>query len=178
MKLIGIAGKARSGKDTLANYLADWRGFESMQFAAPIREAAKQILMLDENTLEGHKETRLNWVDTSYRDFAQKLGTEFARDMIDQDFWIKRMEQFMRLRKPEPLVISDVRFNNEAEWIRSMGGIIIHLERPDAEKVKSHISEAGVAQVGTDYNLMNDDSVQTMFRNADYLLIEMFGEFK
>lgn len=162
-KLIGIAGPARAGKDTVADVLVRNFWFKKYSFAEPIRKAAKDILMLSEFYIEkGGKESNLSWVDTSYREFAQKLGTDFVRDMVDKDFWIKRAKQWINTAHPDLLVIPDVRFENESRFIRELGGKIWHVERDAAEKVRDHVSEAGVVRVPGDYVITNNESIDVL----------------
>lgn len=166
MRLIGIAGKARSGKDAVANYLKVRYGFGVYSFAEPIREATKAILMLSEEFLENNKERQLDWVDTSYRDFAQRLGTDFVRSMVDQDFWIKRAQHVLDTTSYDSIVIPDVRFENEVEWVRSVGGAVWHIERLDAQVVKSHVSEDGVTKLEEEVFLRNNGSVKELYDNV------------
>jgi len=177
MKVIGIAGKARAGKDTVADYLLrnTKDGFGLYSFAQPIREATKHILMLSEEFLQHNKETTLPWVDTSYRDFAQKLGTDMVRDMIDNDFWVKRAQNVVNTCGYSALVIPDVRFENEAEWIRSIGGEIWHIERPDNKAVKEHISEAGILKQRGEYIINNNGTIEHLHRQLE---LHLTGEIK
>jgi len=171
-KIVGIAGKARSGKDTVAGFLREHFNYDVYSFAQPIRDITKYLLLIDEEYIEGgKKEDKLDWVDTSYREFAQKLGTEFVREMIDQDFWIKRAVQYVKQYKPEYIVIPDVRFENEAEWIRKQGGIVWHLDRPDVVKVRDHISEAGVSVDKGDPLISNKGSLGDLYKVVEKIVL-------
>lgn len=164
-RLIGIAGKARSGKDTVAGQLVGMYHYTRYSFADPIRTAAKDILMIDEEWIEkGGKELEVPWAKVSYREFAQKMGTEFVREMIHQDFWLLRAEKFISECLNDNIVIPDVRFENEAAFIREQGGTVWHIERSDVESVRCHVSESGVdirLDLG-DGLLMNNGSLQEL----------------
>ena len=168
--LIGIAGKARSGKDTAANILISDRGYMKYSLAEPIRRAAKDILMIDEEWLEaGNKEATVEWAGVSYRKFAQLMGTEFAREMLSKEFWFKRADAYMgafsvSVFKDVKFVIPDIRFEDEADWIRRRGGAVFHITRPNCEEVRHHVSEGGVSFVkGSDYLLDNSGSLGQLF---------------
>lgn len=172
MKVLGIAGRARTGKDTVADYLVRKGGFGVYAFAQPIREATKHILMLSEEYLQHNKETTLPWINTSYRDFAQKLGTDMARNMIDPEFWIKRAQNVIDTTPLTSLVIPDVRFENEADWIRSIGGEIWHIDRPEAQKVQAHVSEAGVKVLKGEFHINNNGTLDQLYTKIELQLKE------
>jgi hypothetical protein len=148
--LIGLAGPARSGKSTAAEHLVRNHLLEHYAFADPLRTGLMEIFNLDPDDFEGErKEKQLPWLGRSPRELMQSMGTEWARQMVNPDVWVKIAEQNLNylqnsLSSVVGFVISDVRFENEAEFIRQRGGTIIHISRPDAEPVNPHVSEAGI----------------------------------
>lgn len=150
MKIIGITGRARTGKDTLANFLVEDHGFLKLSFAAPIRAFASDITGIPVAELENGpaKEAPLEWLGgVSPRYIMQTVGTEWGRDMIDRDLWVKVVEQKIRQARRSGaagVVISDVRFDNEAEFIRQWGGRVVELARPGTAAVAAHSSEDGI----------------------------------
>jgi len=161
MKIIGITGKARSGKDTLAEYLVEHHGFLKLSFAEPIRRFVSDITGHSvEDLADGPlKEENLGWIDTTPRRLMQTVGTEWGRQMVDPDLWLKvahrRIRDARRAGVPG-IVISDVRFNNEAEFVRRWDGEVIRIERPGVEAVAAHASEAGVSDDLVDLTIVND----------------------
>jgi hypothetical protein len=166
MKIIGITGRARSGKDTLADMIVEASGHGiRLSFAEPIREFVARVTGLSvESLTDGPaKETPLpEFGNKSPRQMMQTLGTEWGREMIDQNLWItaahKRIEKFGRLNervRPHVVVFSDVRFENEAALIRDMGGLVVHVTRPGAIAVNEHVSEAGVSAHPADILVQN-----------------------
>lgn len=148
--LIGLAGPARSGKSTAADHLVRNHLLEHYAFADPLRSGLMEIFNLDPDDFEGErKEQQLPWLGRSPRELMQSMGTEWARQMVNPDVWVKIAEQNLNylqnsLSSVVGFVISDVRFENEAEFIRQRGGTIIHISRPDAAPVNPHTSEAGI----------------------------------
>ncbi len=109
---------------------------------------------------------------------AQLLGTEVGRN-IDPQVWVKNME--LRTKEYRELgmgiVIDDARFDNEAEWVRANGGMVIHLSRPseeDGTEHTEHASEAGVEKFSTDVVLVNNGSIADLHTTLDHVM-EKFG---
>jgi len=185
MKLIGIAGTAGSGKDTVADYLHERYKFARYSFADPIKAGVKAAFgLLDAHfTDRDLKEAPVEYLNNrSPRQLAQWFGTEFGRNLVAEDIWIRMADVRYRAYDEENqssfggvfvegMVIPDVRFENEAEWIRERGGFVVHLVRPDVIKVHAHSSERGVAYVkGTDYVLMNVDTIDTLHERVDFMM--------
>ena len=122
MRLIGIAGPARAGKDTLASYLLDNLSddWSRLSFADPLK-AMLSVIGVDCN------DDAKAVIDDSYgatpRHMIQTLGTEWGRHMIDGDIWVKA---FARLNAGKCVIVPDVRFENEAALVREHG-VLIHL---------------------------------------------------
>lgn len=161
--IIGIAGKARSGKDTLANMIVEITGGYRYGFADPIKLMTDAWLERGEDT-NAAKEAPIPQLGKSRRQLWQTLGTEWGRNLIHPDLWL--IIAGWALEKWGPgMVISDVRFENEAAWIRSKGGLIVHIERPEADGkvgVANHASEAGIRMDSNDGYFLNDRGLDDM----------------
>ncbi|MFJ2527168.1 deoxynucleotide monophosphate kinase [Pseudomonas helmanticensis] len=163
--LLGLAGLARSGKDTAAQHLVNHHGFESYAFADPLRDGLMHILNLSPCDFEGdQKEQPLPWLGRSPRQLMQSLGTEWGRNSVHPELWLLLAAQNLDLLArthdhAKGFVVSDIRFENEADFIRKRGGIVIHLQRPKAKQVNSHISESGVEVQAKDIVITNDGSI-------------------
>lgn len=148
MTLIGLTGRAGAGKDTVRRILEDDHGFWGMAFADPVRDMARALLshVYAEHAVERRelKEVAVPVLGVSYRQIAQTLGTEWGRQMIRPSLWIDIAMSKARLsasRGHTRIVISDVRFPDEMEAIRGMGGVIWAVTRPGVEPVREHVSE-------------------------------------
>lgn len=176
-KIIGIAGKARSGKDTIANYL--WReyGFTRLAFADPVKLAAQQMFGLshDQTWEDSYKEVEIPFWGMSPRRMFQLLGTEAGRNVFGHDLWIKRLAYSMSILPADDIVVPDVRFNDEADFIRSQGGLVVHLERPDGKAIEhaSHASEAGVERKAEDWTLFNQGTLGDLYSGVDQLMTHL-----
>lgn len=122
MRLIGIAGQARSGKDTLSDYLLENLGgeWQRSSFADPIKQMLGAIGV---DCSDANKDNIDPTFGVSARHMMQTLGTEWGRELIDKDIWIK---SFCRINGGRNIIVPDVRFEDEAELVRA-NGVLIHL---------------------------------------------------
>jgi hypothetical protein len=176
MKLIGITGAAGSGKDTAADRLVSAHAFRKVSFAGPLKDGLCAMFNWTPEQINDRvfKETSLPDIGKSPRQLMQLLGTEYGREMVHPDIWLilarRKIEAFMQYRS---VVISDVRFDNEAEMIRAMGGQIIHLIRPGISAVAAHVSEQGVTINHTvDIGYQNDRSIGELHAWLDWWAVQ------
>jgi hypothetical protein len=158
--IIGIAGPAGSGKDTVADYIISQRPeYVKMSFADPIKEMLFKGLKLMRSQLHGSDKEEMDArYERTPRYIMQSLGTDWGRKMIHPDIWVNAMYS----RVIGPTVISDVRFENEAEFIRQQG-TLIHIMGRKAS-VRSHASEDGVKfKDGEDILLRNDSDLRHLY---------------
>lgn len=161
-KLIGIAGKARSGKDTVANFIIAAVGGYRYSFADPIRQMLIPLgVDMSDPYWQARKEEIIPALGCSPRHLMQTLGTEWGREHVNPNLWLTLAHQRLLFSGPG-MVISDIRFENEASWVRTLGGRIIHLDRTETTKVKEHVSEHGVATQPGDFILHNDGGLDDL----------------
>ena len=148
--LIGLCGNAGVGKDTFAEPFHSF-GFRQYAFAGPVKEVCEKAFGIspDYFTDRQLKEEVHPYWEKSPRELAQLVGTELFREYFGNDFWIRRLELQLILdfdsKEEVKAVISDVRFQNEAQWILDSGGILVHLTRPGYVGnvgISGHVSEA------------------------------------
>ncbi len=167
--IIGLTGAAGCGKDTVANILAR-RGFESLAFADPIYKAVAAITGLSQEELRdrSRKETPIPWLGKSPRELLQTLGTEWGRDMVRQDIWIRvAMQQASAIAR---CVITDVRFENEAAAIKTAGGRVWRIVRPEScltDQAAKHSSEAGIPNRLVDLVVQNNSTIEALVARVE-----------
>jgi len=118
-KLIGIAGKAGSGKDAIADHLWEHHSFLKMAFADPLKLAAAAMFGLDLSHFfdREEKEAKIKYWGLSPRQMAQLLGTEATKPVFGDDFWVRRWYlSFLLMKDTDHVVVPDVRFELEAEF--------------------------------------------------------------
>ena len=60
------------------------------------------------------------------------------------------------------IIFKDIRFENEAAFLRAHNGEIWHITRPNLQKINAHSSEHGVAQAPGDLHLINDGTLEDL----------------
>lgn len=171
--IIGICGAAGAGKDTVALRLRD-RGFFRVAFADPIYEmlSAMTGLSVGELSDRGRKEQEIPWLGKSPRQLLQSLGTEWGRQSVSDDVWIRIALRTARIASLA--VIPDVRFDNEAQAIRAVGGSVWRVVRPGVSclgaSTAQHSSERGISPELIDEVLMNDGSLESLEGRVDAAL--------
>jgi len=148
--LIGIGHKKRRGKDASANRLVDKHGFVRVSWADSLKTACRNIFFFSEEQLYGNKKEVVDprWGRTP-RWILQQFGTEACRDNIDKDIWVKsawlRVQEIWKDDPTRGIVIPDVRFPNEADFVKEKGGFLWRVDRdiPDDEN-SDHPSETSL----------------------------------
>lgn len=169
MKIIILSGKARTGKDTTSLMIKDI--YESrnqkiinLAYGSYIKEYAKKI-----SNWDGSDETKP-------RELLQQLGTDIIRNKIDEEFFIKKMIDDIKVYSYffDIITISDARFKKEIDNIRNVfdNVIAINIIRPNfdnglTEEQKKHKSEIDL----DDYNNYNHELINN--RTLNDLKIEV-----
>ena len=189
MLVIGIAGKKRSGKDTLADFamrrLSD-EGINTAKhhFADALKEECSIMLteqfgyMSDRRTCERAamflEEMNADETKEKYRPLLQFWGTEFKRGMVKDSYWIDKMREI--LIKDEAIgidvvFIPDMRFPNEADMVKELGGYIVRIQRPGLEDGDGHASEQALNNYqGWDSEILNDTNLTVLDYKTGILL--------
>ena len=163
--IIGIAGRARAGKSTAAELLLRFgAGRYLYSFADPIRAMLRAGLGIDLDNpyWQMRKEDPMpEFGGHSPRALMQTLGTEWGRDCVSSGLWLTLAGRALQQRGPG-MVIADVRFENEARWVRLQGGAVLHIERGAAPSVRTHASEAGVQRLDGDMHVFNESTIDSL----------------
>lgn len=172
-KLIGLYSTApRSGKSTVASYLIE-HNFHTVSFAAPLKLMMRTFLMsygygVEEISylLSDGKHEQIPGIRTTPRHLLQTLGTEWGRSCIHPEVWLMCWEQSAKryLDNGFSVVVDDMRFLNEAELVRSLGGELWHVHRPEAVRSTTHASEGALDDFPYfDRRLVNDGSLLDLY---------------
>jgi hypothetical protein len=211
--IIGVCGLIGAGKDTIADYLVNIHQFRRESFANTLKDAVSSVFGWDRELLEGRTRQsrewreqvdpwwsdRLNMPNLTPRWVLQYWGTEVVRKGFHDDTWIASLENKLR-KTTDDVVISDCRFPNEIQAIKSAGGIVIRVHRgPDPEwyhlaetvnrgperniewswsktqleKFNIHASET--AWVGTEFDAIidNNSSMDQLFAQVNNLVQDL-----
>lgn len=170
-RLIGLTGLAGAGKDEAAKALVA-AGWTREAFADRMRTA---MLALDPIVPAGRQdsETRLShlidhfgWDEAKraypeVRRLLQKFGTEAGREIHGENCWVDAL--LRDWNRAERLVVTDVRFPNEAEAIQRHNGLVVKILRPGLAPLPGgHASEAGIPDDLVDAWILNDGPVSRL----------------
>lgn len=128
--IVGFSGRIGSGKTYAADHLVAKYAFVRKKMAGPLKDMLRAIGLTDEH-IEGRlKEKPCDLLcGRTPRHAMQTLGTEWGRNIIAEDLWIRLWEH--SIRGLERVVVDDVRFANEADAVRRAGGIVVRLTTVD-----------------------------------------------
>lgn len=175
-KLIGFCGYGGSGKDSCGSVFVEKLKFERASFANALREMA---YLLD---------TYFSSVDKTYSQIITDIGYERAKAEVPgfrehlirigegarTYFYPNVWVDSVHLDPPEqPFVITDVRYPNEAEKIRYLGGVIVYIDRPGTLPA-SEVEARSIAQIDPDYTLINDGSLSQLLEKVEQHLFPIF----
>lgn len=168
--IIGIAGPKGSGKDTVADHIVRrLKGHVKMAFALPIKQMLAIGLGLTREQLYGSLKDD---VDLRYRvtprRLMETLGTDWGRDTILWDLWFQATKSRIAGQTAD-VVLSDVRFENEAQLCRD-NGFLIHIEGR-GEASDHHEAERGVEQTKGDCLLLNTMGLPELYEQIDVMLM-------
>jgi len=168
--LIGMCGAAGSGKDTIADIL----GFDRVAFADPLYEMVAIVTGLAPAEMRDRetKEREIDWLGHSPRQLLQTLGTEWGRDTISPTIWVDTAMRRVRglLEQGRSVVVTDVRFDNEAAAIKAAGGVIWQVVRGQGSikgLAARHASEAGVDPMLIDRVLGNWSTIERLRQTVE-----------
>lgn len=172
--ILGLSAKRGGGKDTLARFLSDGHGVEQLSLAKTLKERIGLDFGLTHQELNGSsKETPLpQYNGKTPRDIMIAYG-QFFRS-VDPDFWLKQLKLVEREKQYGMVSISDVRFKNEANYIRSLGGLIIRLERDPKLNIYGPALISDISE--TDLDDYDFDVVLPADKNVDLKDLENFAD--
>ena len=176
--IIGLSGYASAGKDSVAQILVESFGYKRMAFADAIRDILYTLDPLTHNGL--HLKTVVDdygWdlakQDTEIRRLLQVLGTEVGRNVFGDDVWVDVL--ISKLEPMDKVVITDVRFPNEAREIHNLAGEVWRVNREGINAVNEHISETQMDGYAFDNVINNNGSLEEL-QQAVIELIEAIND--
>ena len=176
MKIIGVSGKSKSGKDTFFEYYAKKKGnVVLVKFAGALKESAAEMLGVSRGNFED-QDFKAQMIPTgvngyTYRDFLLEYGMMMRK--ADPNYWVKKAEQSI-LRQPEyaHVILTDMRFINEAKMIKGNGGTTIRIDR-DVEGI-DHVSDKELDDYKFDIRIDNNGTLEEFYKSIDYLIEKDF----
>lgn len=163
VKLIGLVGRARSGKDTVAKALGPEYTLKRM--ARPVKDACKALYAWTDEALE-----------TELKDFKNEFWgltpratmvhlTHQIKEYMGQDFFTRRF--FAEWDGKTPIVIPDVRYSQDIDEIHRRGGVTIKIIRPGTVL---HEFENEIDGLRATWTIVNDGTIDELEAKIKELL--------
>ena len=196
MAVIGITGLAQNGKSSAAKRLEERWNYEPFAFADRLKSMA---LVLDPFvptnnlgwdhfdasevaylmrlsalvTAEGWEKAKAK---PEVRRFLQVLGTEGARGHFGPNVWVDALDIQLSESYAQDAVISDVRFQNEVDYVKELAGTMLRVVRimPDGQPFRAtdgaHASERDIIGLPVDYELpVRDGDMDSLYHQVDII---------
>lgn len=172
MKIIALSGKKQSGKDTVFQvakdiFLLNNKG--KTTYGSPVRVgrvAFGDAIKYEVSEVTGFRVDHIEEHKEEFRTLLQVWGSDFRRHFFGESYWLNKMDEVITKNedKIDIMFITDLRFKNEAEYVKSKGGQIIRVQRrmvihslSDMESLDTHASENDMDSYNEfDYWLVND----------------------
>lgn len=195
--LIGLHGKARTGKDTVTNHLIEKYKLRRFGPSVPVKDTTAAMFniprwWLDDDTM---KESYVEFWGMTVRQMAQKVGKESSRDVFGDDIWLRHVErQLLQIEKnweiDDPtmniggpaiyngIILADIRYANEAEWVRDHNGFVIFLIRDNAPPIagfEGHEGEKGLSLDLADSVIYNNGTIEELLHKVNGSMAGFFS---
>jgi hypothetical protein len=181
--IIGLTGYKGVGKDTVAAYLMKEHSFERKAFADPLKQSVAALFGIQYSSIDQYKNmdgmrvwmghrviSRDNQEGMSFREFLQRYGTESHRDVFGENFWVDLTLPVGGYYPGRAIVVTDVRFSNEAARIRDLGGTVVRIIRGNAAPFDQDHHRSEVQDFDWDYILENNGTLRQLYDNVEELL--------
>jgi hypothetical protein len=163
--IIGLSGYSRSGKDEVAKILVEDYGFTRIAFADKIRELLYEMNpIVDTHYHLKSLVDAYGWDEVKrrpqVREMLQNIGVG-ARNLFGDMFWVYQAMNLLTSENPK-IVVTDVRFLNEADTLKLNGGQVWRIKRPGVEAVNDHVSEHALDGYKVDMILKNEGTLDDL----------------
>lgn len=170
--IIGVSGKANSGKNIFSEYITELDGrFELKSFADNVKRICAILTgHEDQYSREGKGCYLEEWGVTAGR-MQQIIGTDAIRNQVNKDAWV--ISLFSKYNTDSFWIISDVRFPNEVQYIKKLGGIVVRINRDttdDCTRDMQHESETSLDCFREwDFVIDNNAGLDALKSYAEYI---------
>jgi len=183
--IIGLCGKKYSGKDTVGQYLVDNYGYERAAFADLLKQSVAALFGITREEVDEWKdESKAIYVTVSpdydytsmvasmtWREFLQRYGTESHREVFGSNFWVQQLTN-QTYKFKDNTVFTDVRFNEEVDYIKAIGGKMLWVDRPSVrDDSDTHASEILPYEGQIEFpRIPNTDTIEQLYSRVDNLM--------
>ena len=189
--IIGICGRKESGKSVIGSVCKEY-GYEVIRFAEPLKLLISNLIKVDRKDLDALKTVEreytfndddfefisnetsipINFVSSilkgntyhTVRELLQVIGTDLIRK-YNINWHVDKTREYVESKKDTNFLIDDVRFPNEVDMIRELGGTCWFIIRPKLNNISNHISETALKWQDFDNLIVNDKDEETLRQN-------------
>lgn len=170
-KIVGLAGKKQAGKSTVARILEEKdKNLCTLSFAEPVKRQVTTLLRsfgLKVDRIAYYsttgKEEIIPEIGQSFRYLCQTIGTDWGRTLVCDDIWLKVAKIEMESNTYfSNFVFDDVRFENEVEFIRGLGGEVYWVQGQSFDEKDNHSSENSLQPEDCDGIILNIGSIEDL----------------
>lgn len=171
-KIIILTGKAQSGKNLTANIIKKYSE----------KQNKKTVIISYAKYLKDYAKEIINWngkESTKPREFLQQIGVELIKNQIDENMLINRIKEDIKVYEYfyDVIIISDARFKDEIESIKTKNTIVIKIEGKEnklTKEQKNHITETALDDYNKyDYIIENKTTKQKLKEQIENLMEEI-----
>lgn len=174
---IGLIGKMRSGKDTVAAYLAEKYGYTRFAFGDELKRYAHELF----GESEGKPRELLQWFGQTMRERDPDVWVR--KCLVEIDMWRDWTEY------DGPVVIVDVRQPNEYHALKAAGYTLVRVEAPEALRIHraiesgdtfnlrdlTHDTETALDNFVADFTVVNDAGLPELYAQVDAIMTALSG---
>ncbi|BCV28515.1 deoxynucleotide monophosphate kinase family protein [Shewanella algae] len=180
-QIIALTGLAGSGKDETTKYLqtiltnTTHTNTKHIAIADPLKHITKQLYPSIEDRLlwpqtpqdrEDRETIKINGLSTT-RELLLYIAKTLKQQHGDYLF-VGLLNEHIKQSTNSTIIVSDVRYQMEADAIKHLGGIILHVNRPDGHTVIDDASENGISVNSIDYMIQNRGSIEDLHREIEH----------
>lgn len=169
-KIIAVSGKIGSGKSTLCDIIGSMVGqHKILAFADDLKHIVSILCGLPIGSMytEEGKNTFVESYGMTAGEMLQKIGTDVLRQHFDTDIWVKSL--YNKIKEGDMVLIPDVRFPNEAQFLRDKGATLIRINgdpvgnRAKSKRDQTHPSETALdSWADWDLVIENDGTLEEL----------------
>lgn len=199
-KIIGFGGRIGSGKSELAKICQD-AGYKKLYFALPLKQLVADLIQVKLEEINGLKNVEKDYdfnkadyfflsketgipIETvekemspikfkTVRQLLQFIGTDLIRK-YNTDWHVNRIRAM--INEDDNYVIDDIRFPNELNLVRELGGDCWFIIRPIINNISNHESETSLTWKDFGNKLIINDSNLNLFKFRWETFFEKYDE--
>ena len=179
MMFIGVCGRKGSGKSDIVQFIHEYFiSVKTLSYSEPIKQMCKAGYGLSDDQLESNKDIIDERWDKTPRDIM--ISTSRCMTFCDDDHWINLMRNRiygLDISGVKFIVLSDIRFQNEADLVQELGGIVINVSKVKEQDpefaVDDDVTEAYVDRIDSQFYIENDGNIDNLKRQCDRIMFEI-----